>query len=144
MTTTSGKGDIHVLLFDRSLTSSSFHSCHDLLALSPRSCNLYARMSRVAAQASNNVDVTFSTSMSFFQQPALISLPSGQMSKVKTRPPLRPPLLNLKSDFLSFRGCTMDRVLIDACRPYRWLDEFPQVNVFPKEYKKELERKWKL
>jgi hypothetical protein len=143
MTTTSGKGDIHILLIDRSLTSGNFPHA-TICSRCPRSCNLCARMSRVAAQARNNVDVTFSTPMSFFQQPALISSPSGQMSKVKTRPPLRPPLLNLKSDFLSFRGCTMDRVLIDACRPYRWLDEFPQVNVFPKKYKKELERKWKL
>lgn len=42
------------------------------------------------------------------------------------------------------RGYTMDRVLIDACRPYQWVDEFPQVNVFPKEYKQGLERKWKV
>jgi len=41
-------------------------------------------------------------------------------------------------------GYTMDRVLIDACRPYQWLDEFPEVNVFPKEYKRDLEKKWKL
>jgi hypothetical protein len=38
----------------------------------------------------------------------------------------------------------MDRLLIDACRPYQWLDQFPPVNAFAKEYKQELERKWKL
>lgn len=42
------------------------------------------------------------------------------------------------------RGYTSDRVLIDACRPYRWLDEFPKVNAFTKEFKDEAERKWKL
>lgn len=40
------------------------------------------------------------------------------------------------------RGYTMDRVLIDACRPYRWLDEFSQVNTFSKEYKQDLASKW--
>jgi hypothetical protein len=38
----------------------------------------------------------------------------------------------------------MDRVLIDACRPYQWLDEFPPVNSFSKEYKQQLEKKWTL
>jgi len=42
------------------------------------------------------------------------------------------------------RGNTMDRVLIDACRPYQWLDEFPPVNSFSKEYKQQLEKKWTL
>lgn len=42
------------------------------------------------------------------------------------------------------RGNIMDRVLIDACRPYKWLDEFPAVSAFPKEYKQELAKKWKL
>lgn len=42
------------------------------------------------------------------------------------------------------RGYTSDRVLIDACRPYRWLDEFPKVNAFAKEFKDEVERKWKI
>jgi 4-hydroxy-3-polyprenylbenzoate decarboxylase len=42
----------------------------------------------------------------------------------------------------SSRGYTMDRVLIDACRPYQWIDEFPQVNVFSKEYRQAIERKW--
>ncbi len=42
------------------------------------------------------------------------------------------------------RGYTSDRVLIDACRPYKWLDEFPKVNAFTKEFKDEVERKWKL
>lgn len=42
------------------------------------------------------------------------------------------------------RGYTSDRVLIDACRPYKWMDEFPKVNAFSKEYKDEVEKKWKL
>lgn len=42
------------------------------------------------------------------------------------------------------RGYTSDRVLIDACRPFKWLDEFPQVNAFSNEYKDEVEKKWKI
>jgi UbiD family decarboxylase len=42
------------------------------------------------------------------------------------------------------RGNTMDRVLIDACRPYQWLDQFPPVNAIGKEYKQQLEKKWNL
>jgi hypothetical protein len=38
----------------------------------------------------------------------------------------------------------MDRVLIDACRPYAWLDEFPKVNAFPADVKKQVIDKWKL
>jgi len=44
----------------------------------------------------------------------------------------------------SLRGNTMDRVLIDACRPYQWFDEFPPVNAFSKSFKQGLEEKWKL
>lgn len=42
------------------------------------------------------------------------------------------------------RGYTSDRVLIDACRPYRWLDEFPKVNAFSTSFKDAVEQKWKL
>ena len=42
------------------------------------------------------------------------------------------------------RGYTSDRVLIDACRPYKWLDDFPKVNALAKEFKDEVERKWKI
>jgi UbiD family decarboxylase len=42
------------------------------------------------------------------------------------------------------KGYVSDRVLIDACRPYRWMDEFPAVNAFEKEVKDEIERKWKI
>ena len=42
------------------------------------------------------------------------------------------------------KGYVSDRVLIDACRPYRWMDEFPQVNAFSKEFKDSVERKWKI
>lgn len=41
-------------------------------------------------------------------------------------------------------GYTMDRVLIDACRPYSWIDEFPRVNCFPQQFKDEIARKWSL
>jgi 4-hydroxy-3-polyprenylbenzoate decarboxylase len=39
-------------------------------------------------------------------------------------------------------GYTMDRVLIDACRPYRWRDEFPAVNVFSDDYRAKMRKKW--
>jgi UbiD family decarboxylase len=39
-------------------------------------------------------------------------------------------------------GYTSDRVLIDACRPYRWFDHFPHVNNFPKETKARIAKKW--
>jgi len=42
------------------------------------------------------------------------------------------------------RGYTMDRVLIDACRPYRWREEFPAVNVFSDDYRERIRRKWGL
>jgi len=42
------------------------------------------------------------------------------------------------------RGYTSDRVLIDACRPYKWMDQFPAVNAFTKEIKDKIEQKWKL
>ena len=41
-------------------------------------------------------------------------------------------------------GYIMDRVLIDGCRPYAWLDEFPKVNSFPAELKRHMTEKWKL
>ena len=39
-------------------------------------------------------------------------------------------------------GYTSDRVLIDACRPFRWLDQFPKVNAFTPEFKKDVAKKW--
>lgn len=42
------------------------------------------------------------------------------------------------------KGYVSDRVLIDACRPFRWLDEFPAVNAFEKEIKDKVEAKWKI
>jgi UbiD family decarboxylase len=41
-------------------------------------------------------------------------------------------------------GYTMDRVLIDACRPYAWIDEFPEVNSFDQATKDRIIEKWKL
>jgi len=45
-------------------------------------------------------------------------------------------------DERSPRGYTSDRVLIDACRPYRWLDDFPEVNSFPPDVKEQIRKKW--
>jgi 3-polyprenyl-4-hydroxybenzoate decarboxylase len=42
------------------------------------------------------------------------------------------------------RGYTSDRVLIDACRPYKWMDQFPAVNAFSKEVKDTIAEKWKI
>jgi UbiD family decarboxylase len=41
-------------------------------------------------------------------------------------------------------GYTMDRVLIDACRPYRWRDEFAAVNVFSDDYRAKMRKKWNI
>jgi hypothetical protein len=41
-------------------------------------------------------------------------------------------------------GYIMDRVLIDGCRPYAWLDEFPKVNSFPAALKRQIHAKWNL
>ena len=42
------------------------------------------------------------------------------------------------------RGYTTDRVLIDACRPFKWMDEFPAVNAFTREYKDRIAAKYKI
>jgi hypothetical protein len=42
------------------------------------------------------------------------------------------------------RGYTTDRVLIDACRPFKWMDQFPAVNAFTKEYKEQIASKFKI
>ena len=42
------------------------------------------------------------------------------------------------------RGYTSDRVLIDACRPFKWMDQFPAVNAFAKEFKDAIESKFKI
>jgi 4-hydroxy-3-polyprenylbenzoate decarboxylase len=42
------------------------------------------------------------------------------------------------------RGYTTDRVLIDACRPFKWMDQFPAVNAFSKEYKEQIGKKFKI
>jgi UbiD family decarboxylase len=41
-------------------------------------------------------------------------------------------------------GYTMDRVLIDACRPYAWRDEFPAVNVFSDDMRERVRKKFDL
>lgn len=40
------------------------------------------------------------------------------------------------------KGFTSDRVLIDACRPYLWMDQFPMVNSFAPEIKAAYRKKW--
>jgi hypothetical protein len=42
------------------------------------------------------------------------------------------------------RGYTSDRVLIDACRPFKWMDQFPPVNAFTSEFKDRIESKFKI
>jgi len=34
------------------------------------------------------------------------------------------------------------RIVIDACRPYRWLKEFPATNVMSQAKKKQIATKW--
>ena len=40
------------------------------------------------------------------------------------------------------KGYVTDRVLIDACRPYQWLDRFPPVNAFEPNVKDKIAKKW--
>ena len=40
------------------------------------------------------------------------------------------------------KGYVTDRVLIDACRPYHWIDQFPPVNAFKQDYKETVAKKW--
>ena len=42
------------------------------------------------------------------------------------------------------RNYVSDRLVIDACRPYNWIQEFPQVNAFSKQEKEETVAKWGL
>jgi 4-hydroxy-3-polyprenylbenzoate decarboxylase len=42
------------------------------------------------------------------------------------------------------RGYISDRVLIDACRPYQWIEQFPKVNAFDREFKEKVATKWKI
>jgi 4-hydroxy-3-polyprenylbenzoate decarboxylase len=35
-------------------------------------------------------------------------------------------------------------IVIDACRPYSWMSEFPPVSAFSSEYKEQMSRKWGL
>lgn len=42
------------------------------------------------------------------------------------------------------KGYVTDRVLIDACRPYQWIDRFPAVNAFEREHKEKVAKKWNL
>jgi 4-hydroxy-3-polyprenylbenzoate decarboxylase len=42
------------------------------------------------------------------------------------------------------KGYTSDRMLIDACRPYRWMSDFPEVNCFSPEAKERYRKKWNI
>ncbi len=42
------------------------------------------------------------------------------------------------------RGYISDRVLIDACRPYQWIERFPPVNAFSQEFKEKVAKKWRV
>ena len=37
----------------------------------------------------------------------------------------------------------MSRMLIDACKPFHWKDEFPRTNVFAPELRRVTAEKWK-
>jgi len=41
------------------------------------------------------------------------------------------------------RDYTSDRIIIDACRPYEWKEEFPPVNAFSPEYKRDVLGRWR-
>jgi 4-hydroxy-3-polyprenylbenzoate decarboxylase len=51
--------------------------------------------------------------------------------------PRVPPERKLKGDFRS------SRAIIDACKPYSWIKEFPQTNVASPELRKTVLAKWK-
>jgi 4-hydroxy-3-polyprenylbenzoate decarboxylase len=57
---------------------------------------------------------------------------------LKTNPddPLLTPEQRAKDDF------TMGRIFIDACRPYTRRHEFPRVNKFSDEYRRQIQQKW--
>ena len=38
---------------------------------------------------------------------------------------------------------TVGRMLINACKPYSWLDHFPKTNVFSPQERKSVEAKWR-
>ena len=38
---------------------------------------------------------------------------------------------------------TVGRMLINACKPYSWRDQFPKTNVFSPEERKSVETKWR-
>jgi 4-hydroxy-3-polyprenylbenzoate decarboxylase len=40
------------------------------------------------------------------------------------------------------RQYVSDRIIIDACRPYEWKDQFPAVNAFAPEYKRNVYDRW--
>ena len=55
-----------------------------------------------------------------------------------------PAEASIKPSARAPRGYTTDRVLIDACRPYQWADEFPDVVEFSQEFKQKVTDKWDL
>lgn len=60
-------------------------------------------------------------------------------------PAIPPATRHMKEGVTTLRhGYRMDRVLINACRPYEWFTDFPKVNAFPRDFKAEISRKWDL
>lgn len=47
-------------------------------------------------------------------------------------------------DMRETQSYTSDRLFIDACRPWRWRDDFPEPNDFPREFKEKILKKWPL
>ncbi|MBI4487950.1 MAG: UbiD family decarboxylase [Deltaproteobacteria bacterium] len=41
------------------------------------------------------------------------------------------------------RNYSSDRIIIDGCRPYEWKEEFPPVNAFSPEYKRDVLERWR-
>jgi len=53
---------------------------------------------------------------------------------------MTPPLV--KPQLKAGKFPVSSRAIVDACRPYDWRQEFPPVNIFSDEYRKEIAEKW--
>jgi hypothetical protein len=62
-------------------------------------------------------------------------LPMPATAEIDTGGPLR-----RVDGLLTYRA---DSLIINACRPYEWKDEFPRVNVNSREIRTNVEEKWK-
>lgn len=41
------------------------------------------------------------------------------------------------------RDFTTAKVIVNACKPYRWIDKFPPINAFPEEFRNQVMAKWR-